>query len=394
MDSLETNPLAKMRAPKWSSLLYHKENTMEYKVVCERCETEFFVDIIGNKNYRTWKLRANSWHCKKCLEKDKEELNKKNQAANLEVGMPALEGSTKQIAWAETIRAIYYKKLSNRDEAFWNIKKIENLEERIYEFFRETRASWWIDNRDKGSIDLHNILSSIKTGENKIIAEQEAAIIEEAKVEAVVRPQTPVTETIAEISLEDKSRICVKFEEKNESFKTIVKDLGFRWGDGKWCREIKPTNGIPSDRIAELGNKLLSSGFIIRIFDEKMRNNAINAVFEAEHKKWIFGINSGKYEGWFSISLSFGDFYHEAKAIPSAKYDDRSIVVCKEQYEVVLDFAQKNDFKLSPLAQNIVETAIRDKELALIAEPIQKQKEEYKKEVANTIEPTLLDDEA
>lgn len=128
----------------------------------------------------------------------REQENKDSAAANAAAGLPALTGSLKQIAWAETIRA---KALA---EDGYNAKLLAAMQpptqlagdklaqySLIYNQLRveydrmrgRTSATWWIDNRD--------ILESwVYYTRNRIAREvlaEEIAATERAKQEAVER---------------------------------------------------------------------------------------------------------------------------------------------------------------------------------------------------------------
>lgn len=113
--------------------------------------------IAGRKNEAYWQSRYEAEACWECR---KAEENIKAQLANQSNGLPALSGSEKQIAWAETLRMKSLKsieqfiddarKLGERqgvDQAQIDegIGKLQAAADKIKGV---ALASWWIDRRD------------------------------------------------------------------------------------------------------------------------------------------------------------------------------------------------------------------------------------------------------
>lgn len=99
--------------------------------------------------------------CPDCYraQKEKEKSAAREKAAaeaqNLtsEAGFPALTGSEKQIAWANTIRAELWKLLQSAGEPDPaepdHQETVEALAKIREKFFTETSAKWWIDHRGR-----------------------------------------------------------------------------------------------------------------------------------------------------------------------------------------------------------------------------------------------------
>lgn len=114
--------------------------------------------LYGKRDYRQWQLGRlageNCWECRKAVQSA--------AAAEVaaEVGLPTLEGSEKQVAWAETIRV---KKLleasAHRDRMLGWINGNDQLgaeekeaainlaNEAHDRLEQEQSAKWWIENR-------------------------------------------------------------------------------------------------------------------------------------------------------------------------------------------------------------------------------------------------------
>jgi hypothetical protein len=352
----------------------------KYDVECPECGTTHTVQLYGSGKDRQWKLDNFDWTCDDCKAKARHEQNEAAAKVNQEAGLPTLIGSEKMIAWAETIRESKFdtiRKVLSGDmdylsiSAFWGDLKIDHplVPGAIEALKSKTSASWWIDNRElKAGYILQQI---IKEAPFAMPADDTARGAEvEAKAEAMVRPETPITETVAEIRITDKA-IEVIFPEKREDFRQVVRfGLGYSWNKDKscWLKVLGLKTGSAQDRAVEIGNKLLAAGFSVRIFDADVRSRAIAGQYEPECHRWIMKRTANQYAGWFSISWPREeDFYKAAKKLPGSRYDKPDVVAPPEQFEQVLDFAEMYGFKLSPGAQELAETARKTRDAALTA---------------------------
>jgi len=334
-----------------------------------RCNHDGRVNIIGPVKDRQWKAdREFSKMCPECWKKHLEEKRQKanEEAAKLaqEMELPELFGSEKQVAWANTIRQNLieaFGKVAENEKALeeldkcYNIKvaKEEVLEIRDYIIENKTDARYYIDNRDtRIAYIIEKEMKEALKSEEEIIREKIEKKTElEIKAEATVKPENYVTKTIAEITVkEDKITVIC---EKNDKFREIVKDLGFKW-EGIWERKINEYTGKAEDRAAELGNKLLNAGFPIMILDETIRNNAINAIYEKECTRWI---KFRKKENLLAINWQGRDdkLYKTARKIPGSKWSSPSVVVKPERYKEVEEFAELYGFKFSKAALMAIE---------------------------------------
>lgn len=340
--------------------------------------------------------------CRDCYEKQKGEVRQEAARAAaeeaVENGLPSLVGSDKQIAWAETIRA---EKLAEVDRLIApldsnmakvaadpallekaNRKAVEDgfidfadsgecLKEAVNCVKEIDSAKWWIDNRTE---NMRNILAETAKQVAKV-RKDTIPVAVDAKAEATIRPENPVTETVAEIRIHEKS-VEVVFPEKREDFWLIIKKhLGFAWTEGSWKRPAGIKTGTPVDRAAETGNRLLAAGFCVRIFDPAIREAAVNGTFEPEADRWVMQRTSGAYSGWFAIDWKERNenLYNAARKLKGSKYDQKAVVVPPEQFEEVLDFAGLYGFRLSPGAHEVVERARSLRSAALTATPVKSE---------------------
>jgi hypothetical protein len=402
---------------------------------CAECGAS--VQVIGRNRSdadRLAKYREQSGAlCHDCWKKQREaeRAAESQQAAEeaAQAGLPVLQGTEKQVAWAETIRAQALKQIEDgvagkSDHYYWDDNHIfDLLTEAQQEDIRtqarslpvEDRAAfrakirsdllncdrmrralaairandsahWWIENRDwKASKLLADQYRKTAPAPEPM---SPAEIIADAKAEATVRPESPKTETVAEIAI-DGSALNVVFPEKREDFRQLIRfELGFTWADTHWRRTLGKINGNPADRAAEVGHRLLAAGFIIRIYDPAIRASAVAGDYQPERTRWVMARTAGQYAGWFSISWGKDeDFYAAAKKLPRSQYSKPTVVVPAEFFEEILDFAQSYDFELSDGAQKLVAQARANKEAAMIAKVKPAPKRE--KTVADTTPPKL-----
>ncbi len=336
------------------------------------------VQIYGPGRDREWKLaREESKLCPECYKKHLDEERARQNAeaaeANQLAGLPQLEGTEKQIAWAESIRKsmidhiIEYYISQITDEAKAEHPEEYELVMKAFEAIKQhTDASWWIDNRvNDDKIGLCRLMNAEIEAIKKAEKEPPKAIIEAAKAEATVYPEKAVSNLVAEITIKGDT-IEIHYPERNEDFRVLLKKLGYKWENG-WTRKIAEITGSAVDRAAEVGNKLLAAGFPIRIYDENIRQKAISGEYEPECKRWIQVRLSGEYEGWLAINWDGHneDLYQAAKKIAGARWSNPSMVVPPENYLEVLDFAEMYKFNISQKAKEVIENAEALREASL-----------------------------
>ncbi len=337
------------------------------------CGHEETVVLFGKLKNRDWRLenvepQKLCYECwQKKLEQEREEENQEAAEVAREQGLPQLTGSDKQIAWAETIRQ---QMLAEIDSFIFRDIKAEHrndpkLFEAVDHIKNTTEAHWWIDNRGLNMrYELRNLLERAL---KEVTKEKLKPTIDEAKAEATVRPESPVTETIAEIRVLD-SAVEISFPERRDDFRETVKGMGYRWDNGCWRRKLLTKNGTPQDRAAEAGHRLLAAGFPVRIYDEAIRAKAIAGDYDSECARWVQLHTGEKYTGWLAITWKRpDDYYGAAKRIAGARWSSPSMVIPPENFDEVLDFAQMHGFQVSQAAQEAIEAArvARDKTLTV-----------------------------
>lgn len=130
----------------------------KYQVECSVCGKSFERVLFGPGKDREWKL-AQTQTCPECWEAEQAAARAKANAAAVEFGksLPALDGSEKQIAWAEVLR----KKAIERCEEFMkntpispDLPEVGILLPIIFEHFKKIpNAKYWIEKRDESPIN-------------------------------------------------------------------------------------------------------------------------------------------------------------------------------------------------------------------------------------------------
>ncbi len=354
--------------------------------VIHSCGHEVVHHLLGKQADRLRKIEwMESQLCPECY---REELKKERQAANAaaaeknaEAGLPRLEGTEKQVVWAETLLDQAIKNLDMISASIAEVRRqieageaapeqIAQVEgrvtdlgypsmeryfaailEEIKSIHQETSASWWIDNRNNGKFDWMRIIEArgLDRIRRQIDETPEAA---EAIAEATMMPAyEPVVSTPAEITLTEDA-VSIHFPVKNREFWEIVKPgLGFSWTGKHWQLDIGPTTGSAVDRAAETAHRLLAAGFKVVLWDQVAREKAVSGDYEPRHSRWIVSLK----DGLFGIKWSRQeDFYDEAREITGSRWRKPYVTVPPSEYLEVLDFADIHDFRLSPGAQEIV----------------------------------------
>ncbi len=217
--------------------------------------------------------------------------------------------------------------------------------------------------------------------------------------QTTIRPVKPCTETVADISIVG-PYIHITFFEKDEDFREIIKGHGFSWGgfDIGWRRECNNFTGSPLDRAAEMGILLLKAGFIICIYDDELKTKIVNKDYKPEHKRWIKSRIEGTHKGWFSLSYEYRNerIYNAARSIGGSRWSRPNVLIPPYQYEAIQDLSEQYNFKFSKGARELIESAKKTKEEALIVDMsetvVSPVKEKPKTEEAG-IHASLLDDD-
>jgi hypothetical protein len=336
------------------------------------------IDLVGKGSERERKL---SWYqsggvCSECFKAQREadkivkEQQKQEEngsaAANAEaMGLSALTGTEKQIAWATTIRQNFV------DKVLMSKPTVKGMKIFNYIIDNAIKASEWIDTRDETAVMRLRRYEALMSDAPVTIDEEQLAS------ESVAQPETVKHPGAVVITVKPAS-VAAAYS-RGDEFRTIVKSLGYKWdGDTRcWFRDITARTGLPADRAAELGNKLLLAGFTVQITDDDIRNMAVNGTYNPERKRWITLYTGGDYKGWLCIGWEKDneDIYKKARLLPGSRWSSPNMAVPVSDYQAVCDFADLFGFKISDKARGAMEdyhdsvTIVAPKAAADVAHP-------------------------
>lgn len=343
------------------------------------CGHEGTVDIGGKTKDREWKRsRTFSGLCPECAKAQREkEREKKIAAAQKEAEAekyPDLQGSQKQIAWAITIRQEFLFTLKTQIEKGKEQNGAEKLEkaEALLNWIIEskTKASDWIENREASFSELFakfaeeftalGIKEEVKTKEELAHPAKKTAIPEERTEDGVV-----------EIIVKDK-KVFARYQ-KNDHFRAIVKEKGYRWDGTCWHKDVSEFSGAIEDRAIEIANALLTEGFAVEI-EESLLERAVSGSFEPEQTRWVKKLVTGNYAGWFSVSWrgKDDDLYDKARRLPESRWHNHQVVAPSTSFEEIEDFAEMEGFGISEGAKELIEEKKRN---AFVVKPQKRQEE-------------------
>lgn len=383
-----------------------------------KCGHESVAQLYGKQKDREWQIeKLQEENCLECQ-------NSKAAEKNAEAGLPELQGSEKQVAWAESIRAQLIRQLEEAKDVF--IKEQKELaeidekegpresqtvsggrfkgmstpggyramdqykkraEKAIEKIRLENRASWWIEHREGfsfGQLAREIDLTDIEP-EAKAEKEEQGRLEAEAKAEATMYAPEPKTSTICEIRFreiaeEDGNPLkCIELDlpERIEEFRKLVRyEHKFDWTGKVWRRALKKSyDPDPAEKMAELGAVLLRSGFNVRIYDAEIRERIQNGDYKAENTK-IVAYNPEKSCFIIQWLKRDGDYYQKARKLPASKYIKPFVGAPVEYWQEVEDFANEHGFKFSPSAQEQIDIQRRAFENATTVNPEKPETEE------------------
>jgi len=374
-------------------------------IKCAACDGT--VIVIGRNRREADKLavrrRNEGAVCAACYEARRRDALAAATAKSAEQGLPALNGSPKQAAWAERIRRTVFdlidmvmpaidqigdrqtienadgNDLAARREAIaavfasipeaqrWQARTaaLELLREvgssdRAHGFVAALRrredASWWIDRRELGLAALAGELQAdvlaAEAPPDDDLVQLQAEAREEALLRPAAAPANPVPVEISYIA----SHIRIATPGRHDDLRQLLRDQGYQWyqGDQAWLRPVAST--VSSDRLAEIAHRILAIGFMVALYDPAARQMAIAGNFTPERRRWIRRVTAGNRAGWFSLSWSRGDdLYSAARRLRGAIYSKPNVLVPARSFEQIEDFAARYDFALSEGARLTIE---------------------------------------
>lgn len=310
--------------------------------------------------------------CPKCQDEQSAAFEGEND-------LPALEGSERQVSWARKIRADLFQKLDEWNEEekqraaedpehFLNDDKREQCYADAYQYFaQQESASYWIDNRD--SSPFWEYIHKWKSGKRMSTVQEvraEAERIHAALMEATVKPRNQTTDIRAEIACID--GIVRIISGKDQTIIDTVKEDGYQWDGGKWWLKICEPTGTAEDRMAEIGNKLLNAGVPITIYDDKIRQMAVDGSFQPRKYRWITHADATHvWLWWKGTDMTMSDALQD---LPSGKWRYGHMQVLTKYFAEIRDIADTHGFSITEKAEAILRAAEEADTLTLKVNPV------------------------
>jgi len=353
----------------------------KYEITHECGHTETVV-LFGKNSDRERRIAwLESNPCRDCLRKMEQDRATTQQE---EFGLPDLTGSEKQIVWAITIRArkvtefseTMEKVYNHRDTILANREKYPNYTDAVIQesiekiqrantamewlYATKTDSKFWIENRDMTTQELLNYAMK-----ESVTDEIESDIEEEKKTipEIVIVPENPTEQGIALVTVCE-GNVSVEYP-KNDKFRELVKSAGFSWcGEDKtWFKNMSETTGSGIDRAADITNRLLRSGFTVKVETEEIKDKAVSGQFEQECKRWIVKLEADGDQVCIEIPFGNDDLYTAAKRIQGARWQTkRGMMVPVTSFDELKDFADCTGYKFTGAAMKAINCAEEEHE--------------------------------
>lgn len=311
--------------------------------------------------------RKADWHfsglCPECYEKkiieDREKENEKAAISAVEMELPVLTGTEKQVAWANTIRVSRIEDINLRCKKIEQGLKEKGMEsipgenigmkeitDAIEDFIqRHTDAKYWIETRD----DKLVLKDIVKKYMEKVSHSDVFEEITSEKESLTVSPESCEKQGV--VKIKNQHGILHAEYIRDDDFIEIVKSFGYKWNGSVWGKTITEYTGNAEDRAAELGNKLLCSGFTVQFPDKNIKEKAISADFSPENGRWVKYNEKIKKLALVWAERNNDTLYTNARKLPGSKWKDGAVLVDVEFYREVEDFAETMGFSISKKAQ-------------------------------------------
>ena len=350
----------------------------EAECTCKTCGKTFYrtVDGYNSRDAESKMKWAESFfdECTDCWKKRQEDELKEKAEQAISEELPELNGTEKQVKWANGLRDKWIVSMKDKFDDIrrrWTKKRwrdesekelfnvaLEVVEPHLADFVKaKTSARWWIDSRyDEKETSIKEIeqwvMTEMKTEEEKQAEAEAEAERRAMDEEMTVRPERLNFDGIVNLSVDEENRVIRAEYGKDDAFREIVKDLGYRWREYAWKKSFIALDSL-TDREGELGNRLLADGFAVRFATAEGKDKAISGEFSDEVVRFVYLIDDQ-----FKLYWEYGNdrMYREAKSLRTAKWDSGKgrMSVKRSAFAEVEDFAEINGFVLSEKAKQAV----------------------------------------
>ena len=301
---------------------------------------------------------------------------------------PALDGSDKQVSWAEEIREEFLPDMEVAFEAMTlnqsagesdglkvaavhvRARAKDRCQEqwlsrlclhamtlfRTPEALRDAAegvksAHWWIENRQ----DVFCALGSL-AWERSTPRPEPGSKEAEAMAEALILPEGRKPHDVFAEVLRTAGRVEISRPVKSDHFREAVRNIGYKWDSDYrvWKLELNEDTGDPVERVAEAVATLVDAGYGVLCHDPKAKKSALSGEWSPLPTRWV-----RRQEDSFALAWLYEDtIFDDAKVLPGAKWDKTAkvMIVPFKSAEAVADFADEYDMAFTADAKALLES--------------------------------------
>lgn len=337
------------------------------------CGHEGMIELYGPRSQREWREKKYfEDECPECIQKRRDEESKIAAARAAEMGLPALIGTVKQVAWAERIRMNFcdtYEKFLPTVNKEVDLDKVHSVVE--YLLSREIYASFWIDSGVCNLSSFTNVIVQYEyKNRDKIRAQADVPPPGAPAPQEILRPTEVKNEGVAAVEvlqIGDKAWTITASFEKNDAFIGVMRKAHFEWDSAKrkWFRKIGVTNGPANDRAAELVSRLIKAGFCVVCENPDVRRLVESGEYQPEIRAWVC------FEDAETITFRFDrdEAMNDRVRSIGGRWNGRGYAVPVNKYARIEEFARLYGFSITPNAQRILKAAREKVEGAIVVAP-------------------------
>lgn len=283
-------------------------------------------------------------------------VTKETDHPESDIECAALTGSEKQISWATDIRASRMLVAKSGRVLFGALlASREQSEEFMICLQSIRRAHWWIETRTLGHGQF--LLAALDEGfKARYVTPPKDNITAHTMLSEALLAPTKTRGPIAEVSLAT-GKVRVVLIEFDEATNTLLKRCGYRWVAPAWTRQA--VDDVAGHRAVEIAVRLLAHGCPVRIFDEALRQRAVENDYEPESPRRVEVSTSEKYSTKFHLVWALDEKPSQCKKaaqqLRGAKVFDDGAYVTASHFEEIQDFASQNGFTITQEAQSLID---------------------------------------
>lgn len=240
-----------------------------YAISCPECGQRYEVTFECRSRDVDWRLsKLEQEPCPQCVAKKRQKDAEQAAKDNAQAGMPTLQGSEKQVPWAETIRA---KILHNAQSLLAEDHSRKHHGEYInpavgmvlYHMKNQSLAEWYLQEWQQNLINPHSFRQYVSNVARDFLAGWFNHILQPVEVK---KPGCAEVELERDYRSYEQPRITVWYP-YDQSLIALLKKEGLKWdGEQKvWYEDVR--SDYLTIRAAQIARILLDAGFTVCIND-------------------------------------------------------------------------------------------------------------------------------